>query len=368
MLTGSRTSAASSSSDNIFDELILFFSKVLKISNDKPSKSMGSQVISVSQIPQTPQGSDGSASTQPTTFTPFQCDELTLSILNSLPSKEKHYLPMRRVCKKWKQMIENDVYLKLLNAPEVYEEIQQKVISSEDREALYQKQQKEIGFFAEYQTDIRTQYKQGSIRKALDDLLTLSSFPRNALILYQRHKALEKVNTLMIQAKFRPDKVVLICSQSFISRFPAKLARDPAFAQLKTINISNNFLARIPSAIFQLPCIERILASHNEIEKVEMTHAPAKTLLWIDLHANQLRSFPEVLLGSKDLKQLNLAYNFLLYVPETVWGKKLTIDLSHNCLTDIDARCPNRNVVLKTQTPIEQALTDNQKAERRCSM
>ena len=165
----------------------------------------------------------------------------------------------------------------------------------------------------------------------------------------------------------------MICNEVLLTRFPVDLLRDPIystfFAKLKALNISNNSLRTLSSFIFQLPCIERVLVSHNEIERVDFNKPPAKTLLWVDLHANRLKAFPQELLGSEKLSYLNLGHNYLLEVPEILWGKKFTIDLSHNCLTNIDARCPDRKKLLATQKPLAEALDDAQKtSKRRCSL
>jgi len=304
---------------------------------------------------------------------PFECPELRLHILNSVPAEEENYLPLRLVCRQWRQDTDERVYLQLLNTPAVLEETKQKVVSGADKDVLYQRQQDEINFFVQHQVAIRSDYGCAHTHRALANVIMLSRCPITAFHLYQCHKALNMLNMRMIQTKIDLKKQTLICNEVFLTRFPVALLRDPVylsfFDKLKTLNISNNSLRSLSSFIFQLPCIERVLVSHNEIERVDFNKPPAKTLLWVDLHANRLKAFPQEFLGSEKLSYLNLGHNYLLEVPEILWGKKFTIDLSHNCLTNIDARCPDRKKVLATQKTLEQALADTKKTtKRRCSL
>lgn len=284
--------------------------------------------------------------------------ELQLAILNALPPDEKNYLPLRLVNAKCKAITDQDLYLNLLNAPEVLAQTQQPIVSDDDKTALYQQQKKEMDYLLANKDKIfqLSGLDVEKVKKAFSDISILSKYPCDAFSLYQRHKALDVINCLLIERKIDLTKVVLLCTESFLTRFPITLLRDPKyqtyFSALKTINISNNFLTQLPAELFQLPCITVMNASHNQITTVNVPAKVEKNLKIIDLHSNEIRDLCSLL--PADI--INLSYNYLSTLHEWILKASQKIDITYNCFMTIPKDYPQRAKILKTQRRLDQAL------------
>jgi leucine-rich repeat protein SHOC2 len=102
----------------------------------------------------------------------------------------------------------------------------------------------------------------------------------------------------------------LVLYQRGLQEWPRELLR---FTNLRSLDLSGNFLSLVPDWISELPQLEELVLSHN-----------------------QLDSFPELDRLAKPLRKIGLAHNRITTIPATLEGglALIALDLSQNPLTN----------------------------------
>jgi len=82
------------------------------------------------------------------------------------------------------------------------------------------------------------------------------------------------------------------------------------WSKLKTLNISNNYLIKLPSDIFQIPTLEVLRVSNNQIDDNGIPKLITSTRLkQLDLRKNHLSTIPEGIINLTELQVLTLQDN-----------------------------------------------------------
>lgn len=125
----------------------------------------------------------------------------------------------------------------------------------------------------------------------------------------------------------------LIISHHQISEFPSIL---PKCKWLKTINISNNYLRSIPSALSrELYGLESLTLSHNLLESLPQEFDNLVNLKHLDLSFNQFRMLPLSICGLNKLKHLNVSNNQITFLLPFLTKFSLAfLDVQNNPIED----------------------------------
>lgn len=298
-------------------------------------------------------------------------DEVLVHIFHQLPLNESDLLALRLVSRRFCGIATTDTYLQLLNTSSAQADIHHPIISEADKTALYQRQQDEFNYLLQHASQIQNTYGQ-QIESMLEKIKHISQVKnKNAFYLYKRHQILTQINSLMICDRINLEKSILFCHQAFITRFPSQLLHREQlrqyFSTLKSINLGNNFLESLPQALFKLPMLKSLIASHNHIRNID-PFKPSQSLQLLDLHANQIRTFHLNVAELPQLRKLNLAYNLLCNLPQSVFAlSQHILDVSYNCLTGLKPDFPGFAKLQLTQRPLDEALKTSQML-RRCTI
>ncbi|EAL61591.1 Kelch repeat-containing protein [Dictyostelium discoideum AX4] len=93
--------------------------------------------------------------------------------------------------------------------------------------------------------------------------------------------------------------------------------------KLKTLNISNNYLTKLPIDIFQIPTLEVLRVSNNDLDDNGIPKICTSTKLRsLDLRKNHLTSIPEGIINLVELQVLTLADNQISHLTSDI--QKLT--------------------------------------------
>ena len=104
----------------------------------------------------------------------------------------------------------------------------------------------------------------------------------------------------------------------------------------KVLNLMNNNLSKVPSALSELTELEVLDLSFNQLKQVTGINK-LKNLKQLDLSANKLNEFPESVCELEKLEVLSVMYNNLKVLPNSVcklkrlWG----LNLSDNKLSSL---------------------------------
>ena len=115
---------------------------------------------------------------------------------------------------------------------------------------------------------------------------------------------------------------------------------------LKELDLSHNFLVNLPSSVWVLPALRRLIANHNslatllkdkEVKFEEEVLSNAKSLEHIDFSNNHLIELPSFLFLLPSLKRAFLHHNELKSLPDTAWDSTIIQELliNHNHLTHL---------------------------------
>lgn len=95
---------------------------------------------------------------------------------------------------------------------------------------------------------------------------------------------------------------------------------------LRSINLSSNRITSLPAdilsyvlstiffhlfflKIFRLPCLETIIATHNQLTDLPQNVIPSAPLKTLDLRSNRFNAIPSVVANMKSLTLANFSHN-----------------------------------------------------------
>ena len=110
---------------------------------------------------------------------------------------------------------------------------------------------------------------------------------------------------------------------------------------LKKLDLSHNLLVSLPSSVWVLPALRKLVATHNNLatllqdEKKFEKKVLSRSLEHIDFSNNHLIELPSFLFLLPSLKKVFLSLNKLQSLPDTVWSSTTIQELlvNHNHLT-----------------------------------
>ena len=121
--------------------------------------------------------------------------------------------------------------------------------------------------------------------------------------------------------------------------------------QLKELTLSHNQLVTLPTSVWALPALRKLVASDNKLETLLGDRVRFKedtlsqSLMHIDLSNNDLIQLPSFLFLLPSLKKAFLQHNKLNSLPDTVWSSATLQELviNHNHLTYLPKCEPNES-------------------------
>ena len=121
--------------------------------------------------------------------------------------------------------------------------------------------------------------------------------------------------------------------------------------QLKELTLSHNQLVTLPTSVWALPALRKLVATDNKLETLLEERGRyeedmlSKSLEHIDLSNNDLIKLPSLLFLLPLLKKVILQHNKLESLPDTVWSSATLQELmiNHNHLTYLPKCDPNES-------------------------
>lgn len=139
-------------------------------------------------------------------------------------------------------------------------------------------------------------------------------------------------------------------------------SRIPLFAVTR-VDVSHNKITMVPIALFRLPSLYTLIASHNEI-----TEFPSDTnfaldgqfLEELDVQYNSLTTIPNYIFTLPRLRVLNVSHNKIQKLPVSIWQSLYlkTVDLSYNKLDQLP-----RPVAMSTRIDSEESIASENQFE-----
>jgi Leucine-rich repeat (LRR) protein len=90
-------------------------------------------------------------------------------------------------------------------------------------------------------------------------------------------------------------------------------------AALQVLNLSGNYLVKIPPEIGNLPALEKLYVSENELIEVPPEMGNLTTLLELNLDENKLVTLPRTVGQMRSLEVLHINQNLLRDLPDEIY-------------------------------------------------
>lgn len=111
----------------------------------------------------------------------------------------------------------------------------------------------------------------------------------------------------------------------------------------KDLDLSGSYLKDVPAVIAEMPWLQRLDLSDNELECIPETIGALQQLRDLDVHNNWLRDLPPELANLRHLQRLDLGDNDVAQIPAVICqlADLISLDLSDNSLVHISAELGN---------------------------
>lgn len=214
-------------------------------------------------------------------------------------ASEKQLLSLRQVSAQFKAIIDSTTLL--LNTKELQDELQMPIISDQDRQHLFMRQQEEIVYLSQHHADKLP-------------LLTPLPQDHHPLSLYIRHKALNAVNAAIIKSHVVYTNTLSLRALH-LTRLPLSILNDPRFAKLEFIDLAHNALSTLPKKLEEISTLVSVDISHNLLKEIPASSKWIR-LQWLRANHNHLSSLPDPITDCVSLSLLDASFNQLESVPE----------------------------------------------------
>jgi len=103
-------------------------------------------------------------------------------------------------------------------------------------------------------------------------------------------------------------------------------------ANLQELDVSHNHLGSLPETIGTLANLQELYVSHNHLGSLPETIGTLANLQWLNVNYNQLRSLPETIGNLANLQELYVSVNYLESLPDTIGNLAhlQRLNVSHN--------------------------------------
>lgn len=143
-----------------------------------------------------------------------------------------------------------------------------------------------------------------------------------------------KLQSLPDDLRLLPALVVLDVHDNLLSKLPSAIGE---LLNLQKLNVSHNKLKSLPPELAQLRHLKSLLIQHNQLEEMPDALGQLAELEELDLSNNSLRNISGCLGGLTHLGQLNLSNNKLKTLPAEISSLKSLrqLDCTSNLLEDV---------------------------------
>lgn len=248
-------------------------------------------------------------------------DEMILEILKFNPPHPVYCSAQRF----YRLRNHNYLYNELLNSTDIQDDIQSPIVNLTAKLSLFEEQQDEISYLLKNKAKIKPEPDLEEFFVNIEGYFEVKNLPlENASkTLYLRHKLLNAINVALFKRAINSQYgfVFNLC----LTRFPSELIKDAKMLlkikqkHVVRLDISQNYIHRLPKCIGALKHLEVILIKNNQIGSLPDNFSQLHNLQRVDLSHNNLTEV-SALNSLPDLRIAGLSYNHLndFDLPETV--------------------------------------------------
>ena len=172
----------------------------------------------------------------------------------------------------------------------------------------------------------------GSMKK-LSTFLLPNSILDSFTAIYLEDNCLDSIPLALFQL---PKLNFLNVSNNNLVRLPVSNTFQSGWRciNIKSINISSNKLEILPAVIWHMPKLQELHAKNNSIREIESATEPCVKLKTINISQNKLSTVPQHIFLAEEV---NISYNKFEYLPECIWKSKAlcNLNVSHNQIEEI---------------------------------